>query len=405
MSAAEAGRVIEVDLESIGPEGPDLPGCRLLYVLLRFKGRPVGRLVLDDSFRPDGAEDFRRAALEASSAGMFYAEMEAAPSRGAFAALAPPNPSALPPSAVSVVVATRNRPTSLDACLAALRSLVPAPGEIVVADSASSSAAEVARVAAGHRARVVRVDRPGLSLARNAGAHAATGAVLAFLDDDCRVDPGWLGALCRGFADDAVMAVAGQLLPAELRTEAQTLFLRYSHMDRRGFVPHRFQAAVAESAHWPLDVWRIGSGGNLAIRATAFERIGGFRLSLGLGTAARGGEDLFALWSILSAGLAVVYRPDAVAWHSHHPDLPSLHDVLFGYGVGHAAYLRAARISGARRGQVARYRASFYSDRLARLARSLVGLSQVPPGLVLREVSGSLVGGLLGRSAEREAAS
>lgn len=404
MTPPHTGRVIELDLASIAPDGPDLSGSELLYVLLRWNGRPVGRLVLDESFRPDGP-GFRRAALEASSAGIFFAEVEAANPASPFGALGGPVESALRPSAVSVIVATRDRPSQLDRCLGAVRALQPAPGEIVVADSASSRPDEVASVAGAHGARVVRLPEKGLSLARNAGAREATGAVLAFLDDDCRVDPGWLAALCRGFADDAVAAVAGQLLPAELRTEAQRSFLRYSHMDRRGFVPHRFHIGVAESVHWPLDVWRIGSGGNLAIRAAAFARAGGFRRSLGLGTAARGGEDLFALWSILRAGGAVVYRPDALAWHAHHAEPGALRGVLFGYGVGHAAYLRAARGSGARRGAVARYRASFYSDRLVRLARSLAGVSPIPPGLVLREMSGSLVGGLLGRRAERDAAS
>jgi GT2 family glycosyltransferase len=364
----------------------------------------VGRLVLDGSSRSN-APGFRRAALEAASAGIFFAEIEAKDPESPLAALGTSVGACVDPSAVSVIVATRDRPDDLDRCLAALGALEPPPGEIVVADSASSSPAEIASVVSRHGARVVRLSEPGLSLARNAGARAAAGSVLAFLDDDCRVDGGWLEALCRGFSDDTVEAVAGQLLPAELRTEPQRIFLRYSHMDRRGFVPHHFRSDAAESVHWPLDVWRIGSGGNLAVRAAAFERVEGFRRSLGLGTAARGGEDLFALWSILRAGAAVVYRPDALAWHTHHADSGSLHRVLFGYGVGHAAYLRAVRAEGESWGRVARYRLSFHADRLVRLARSIVGLSPVPAGLVVREVWGSLLGGTLGRRAEREAAS
>jgi len=252
-------------------------------------------------------------------------------------------------------------------------------------------------------ARLVRLEEPGLSLARNAAAREATGAVLAFLDDDCRVDAGWLTGLCAGFSDDRVGVVTGQLLPLELRTDAQRLFLRYSHMDRRGFVPHRFHRDAPESPHWPLDVWRIGSGGNLAARASTFERVGGFRRYLGLGTAARGGEDLYFLWSALRAGEAAVYRPDAVAWHRHHEELDALRDVMFGYGAGHAAYLRSVRQVGVSFGTVLGYRASFWADRLLRLGRSVTGLSPIPAGLVAREMAGSLCGGLLARRAERNA--
>jgi glycosyltransferase involved in cell wall biosynthesis len=370
-------------------EAPELSGAEVLYVLLRWKGRPVGRLLLDASTRLDAA-GFRHEALSAASAGLFCAELEiGAPVREAN---------------VSVIVATRNRPERLEVCLEALRKLRRQPGEIVVGDSGSSCPDDVRKVAERHGARVVRLERPGLSVARNAAARVASGSVLAFLDDDCRADPGWLEALCHGFSDDTVDAVAGQLLPAELRTEAQRLFLRYSHMDRRGFVPHRFRGDVAESPHWPLDVWRIGSGGNLALRSTAFDRVSGFNCSLGLGTPARGGEDLFALWSILESGGTVVYRPDAMAWHTHHRQLDSLRSVMFGYGVGHTAYLRAVRAAGASFRAVSIYRSSFYADRLVRLARSLVGRAGFPPGLVVREVSGSFVGGFLGRRAERQAA-
>jgi hypothetical protein len=62
------------------------------------------------------------------------------------------------------------------------------------------------------------------------------------------------------------------------------------------------------------------------------------------------------------------------------------------------------RAAGASFRAVSIYRSSFYADRLVRLARSLMGRAGFPPGLVVREVSGSFVGGFLGRRAERQAA-
>ena len=394
--------VVELDLASEPLRPPETAGAELVYLVLRWKGRPVGRLVLEGASPPD-AETFRHAVLEAAAAGIFFAELEARDPEPSLARLRSSGEATVSPDAVSVVVATRNRPDDLAECLTAIGEMHPAPGEIIVADSASARPDEIARIVIELGARLVRLDEPGLSLARNAAAREVSGSVIAFLDDDCRVDPGWLTALCSGFSDDGVGVVAGQLLPRELHTDAQRLFLRYSHMDRRGFVPHRFQLDAEESPHWPLDVWRIGSGGNLAVRAATFERVGGFRRYLGLGTAARGGEDLFFLWSVLRAGEAAVYRPDAVAWHRHHERLDALHDVMFGYGAGHAAYLRAVREVGAGFVAVLGYRASFWADRLLRLGRSVTGLSPVPAGMVVREMAGSLCGGHLGRRAERDA--
>ena len=51
--------------------------------------------------------------------------------------------------------------------------------------------------------RYVREDRPGLSCARNRGLREARAGIVAFTDDDVRVDPLWVAALVRGFARDS----------------------------------------------------------------------------------------------------------------------------------------------------------------------------------------------------------
>jgi GT2 family glycosyltransferase len=402
-----AGRIVEIDL-SRSADPPNLAAGGTCYVLFRWKGRPVGRVIVD-ARQSLSAEAFRREAIEASAAGLIAAEIEQSGPGSGLSALravpgAEPATGRLMPAEISVVIASRDRPEELSDCLAALGRLNPAPGEVVVVDSASARREEVAATASRAGARLVRVDRPGLSRARNAGAVQAKGKVIAFLDDDCRVDAGWLTALCAGFTDDGVEAVTGQLLPSQLLTEAQRWFLLYSHMDRRGFTPRWFDRREAESAYWPVDAWRMGSGGNLAVRSDAFERCGGFSLALGLGTPARGGEDLFLLWSLIRAGGSVVYRPDAMAWHRHHSSMKALREVLFGYGAGHAAYLRAIRAAGESGRTLRRYRLMFTFDRFRRCARSMLGLSPVPASLVLRELAGSLAGGRLGRRAELEAA-
>jgi glycosyltransferase involved in cell wall biosynthesis len=381
------GAVAEIDLAADDPLPEALVYASLAYVLVRDGGRPVARLVLEGEVPRDRATVFAQAREVAT---------------------APPTPRTggvvVEPGAVSVIVATRDRPNDLDRCLEALSRLSPGPGEIVVADSASVAPGLVAMTARKYAARYVRCRRPGLSIARNTGARAARGAILAFLDDDCRAEAGWLRALCEGFGTDGADVVTGQLLPSELDTEAQRLFLRYSHMDRRGFEPHRFTREHRESKHWPIDAWRMGSGGNLAVRADAYWQLGGFRADLGLGTPSLGGEDLYFLWSVVQDGGAVVYRPDALAWHRHHRDRASLERVMFGYGCGHAAFLAAARAQGFAGSRAALYRASFWYDRLKRLARSLAGRWPVPARIVLREMAGALSGRRRFRRAHREVA-
>ncbi|HET9051739.1 MAG TPA: glycosyltransferase family A protein [Candidatus Dormibacteraeota bacterium] len=102
--------------------------------------------------------------------------------------------------AVSVVIPTYHRPemlrTALESVLA--QELVGA-FEVVVAlsdpEAAADRAAAEAVAAADPRVHVTAApSSAGPASARNAGIRAARGGILAFIDDDCRAEPGWLAA-------------------------------------------------------------------------------------------------------------------------------------------------------------------------------------------------------------------
>ncbi len=97
------------------------------------------------------------------------------------------------PIALSVLIPTRNRADYLEAALASVREQFD--GEvIVVVDGPSDPATD--RVARDHRAEVRTLGTHlGINVARNTAAEAATGDLLAFLDDDVTVWPGWRAAL------------------------------------------------------------------------------------------------------------------------------------------------------------------------------------------------------------------
>ncbi len=95
---------------------------------------------------------------------------------------------------LSICVCTHNRPHYLADCLRALQRQTAAPElfEVLVVDNGSAPvpAAVVARlVAAMPNARLLRVDQPGLSVARNAGARAARAEYICYIDDDALAEP------------------------------------------------------------------------------------------------------------------------------------------------------------------------------------------------------------------------
>ena len=241
---------------------------------------------------------------------------------------------------ISVVVCTRDRADRLAACLRHLGRQAYPRFEVVVVDNAP--AGDAARVlAAAGRHRYVAEPRAGLSWARNAGIAAASGDIIAFLDDDEEPDGHWLAGLAGGFARGAdIGCVTGMILPARLDTEIQERFeLSGGHSKGRGFSPAVFSRQGPQSPLFPLPPF--GAGGNMAFRRDALARIGGFDVAMGAGTPARASEDTLALTLVLLAGYRIAYEPAALVRHDHYPDSDGLRRQLHGYGVGLTAYYTA----------------------------------------------------------------
>jgi glycosyltransferase involved in cell wall biosynthesis len=110
--------------------------------------------------------------------------------------------------AISVVVPTYRRPEHLRRCLEGLRGQRVPPTEIVVVHRADDH--ESAAAARMDGVTVVCVDDAGVLAAMGAGAEAASGDVVAYVDDDAvpRVD--WIERLQAWFRDPAVGAVGGR---------------------------------------------------------------------------------------------------------------------------------------------------------------------------------------------------
>jgi glycosyltransferase involved in cell wall biosynthesis len=245
---------------------------------------------------------------------------------------------------ISVVICTRDRPDQLTTCLRRLDQQDYPKFEVVVVDNAPTS--DIVRtlvdaVPGEHVFRYVREPRAGLSWARNAGIAAATGEIIAFLDDDEEPDRHWLAALAGGFARaDDIGCVSGLVLPARLDTRPQELFEQLGgHCKGRGFTSAIFTRSGAQSPLFPLPPFGVGA--NMSFRREVLARIGGFDVALGAGTPAFACEDTLALTLVLLAGYRIMYEPTALTRHHHREDLDGLESQLRGYAIGLTAYYAA----------------------------------------------------------------
>ena len=223
---------------------------------------------------------------------------------------------------MTVVICTRDRPAELAGSLAATAAELEPGDAIVVVDSASTDPGAVREVADAAGATVVRLERPGLSRARNAGVAAAASEVVAFTDDDCRPRPGWRNAVLAAFADDGVGAVTGGVA-AE---------------DAGGAMVTTLSATEpARIAGWqdPMD---FVHGANMAFRRQALADAGPFDELLGAGGRFRAGEDHDMILRVLVAGWAVVHDPAAVVAHRQWRSRPQVVRLEYGYGIGSGAF-------------------------------------------------------------------
>jgi GT2 family glycosyltransferase len=111
----------------------------------------------------------------------------------------------------SVVVVSYRPGGWLAPCLTSVTSQAD---EVVLVDngSAGSLAADIGRDAG---ARVLRFERnTGFAPAADAGARAARGEILAFLNDDALARPGWLAAAAKSLSDPSVAAVGPKVVLA-----------------------------------------------------------------------------------------------------------------------------------------------------------------------------------------------
>jgi GT2 family glycosyltransferase len=254
----------------------------------------------------------------------------------------PRAPTELP--SVSVVVCTLGVAKQLSACVSSIVGQAYPNFELVIVDNAGEDTGLRELLATwdngGAAVRYVQEPVRGLARARNRGLAAAAGEIVAFTDDDVRVDPDWLTWLVGQFAaEPRIGAVTGLVMPACLDTEEERVFEQVNGYGR-GLDPLSFDmdcAPVRDDPLFPYWGAAFGSGNNMAFRKTTLRAIGGFDEALGPGTPTRNGEEIDAFTRTLLRGERLVYEPRAICWHHHRSTQAALRNQALGYAAGTTA--------------------------------------------------------------------
>lgn len=227
---------------------------------------------------------------------------------------------------VSAAIATLDRPDGLTRCLDALLLGEVLPAEVLIVDQSRGDATRSVverRGASPVPVIYIRQERRGLSASRNVAAARARYPIIAFTDDDCVPEGGWIAAIDRVLAGpSAPAAVTGRVLP--LGADAPGLHVVSL---REGTVRAQFSGRAIP--------WDVGTGGNFAARRDWLDRIGGYDERLGAGSPGHAAEDADLFYRLLRAGARIVYEPDAIVYHERQTTARRMATRWsYGHGVG-----------------------------------------------------------------------
>ncbi|SDD96646.1 glycosyltransferase [Niabella drilacis] len=215
----------------------------------------------------------------------------------------------------SVVVCSYNGSKTIGQCLEGILQLRYDNYEVIVVDDGSRD--NLAEIVSRYPVQLIRTPNRGLSNARNTGMKAATGEVIAYIDDDAYPDPDWLNYLSYAFTHGDYVAVGGpNLVPGEDGGLAACV----------GCAPGGpLQVLVTDeiAEHIP--------GCNMVIRRQALLDIGGFDPRY-----RAAGDDVDVCWRLQEAGGTIGYHPGALVWHHRRNSFRAYWKQQKGYGKAEA---------------------------------------------------------------------
>jgi glycosyltransferase involved in cell wall biosynthesis len=219
---------------------------------------------------------------------------------------------------VTVCLCTHNRPHYARDCLAGLahQTVGAARFRVLVVDSGSAAAlaAELAGIVASYpNANLIRLDQPGVSLARNAGAREAGSGYIAYIDDDAIPSPDWVACIQTAIreAPHPPAVIGGRILP-----NWEAPLPRWWPASLRGVLSIIEVEGCGAYRGTGLPAGLEPYGANLTVLVPAMLAIGGFGVSAGRrGDVLLSDEEVQLAWRLQDAGHIAWYDSRIVVHH------------------------------------------------------------------------------------------
>ena len=208
---------------------------------------------------------------------------------------------------VSVVIATRDRSEVLEQCLQRVVEQDYPHYEIIIVDN---SADDLTAAVVDKFPVMVYVRESShtdnLSYLRNVGVHHSRGELVALIDDDSLVQPGWMSAAVAAFADPFVGGITGRVIEDAAPVNSAPIVATLSPRD---------DMTCNFNNLWPFPVpVDYLYGCNMVWSRKALERVGGFDPWMGYSR-----QDQEISLRVARAGYKLNFHPDVVVHHLRAP--------------------------------------------------------------------------------------
>lgn len=222
----------------------------------------------------------------------------------------------------SVIVPTYNSQENIHRCIEALaqQSVPRHDYEILVVDDGSKDE-ELRVLEQIPEIRLVKIKHGGPSAARNAGASAAQGDIIAFTDSDCAPASDWLEQITRPFRSKGVVGVKGVYRSNQMELVARFVQLEYEY---------KYERMAREPQVDFIDTY------SAAYKRDLFLQNGGFDTSFTVPSV----EDQELSFRLAQKGYRLEFNPHAAVYHIHDRNLYEYWKRKFGIGYWKAYMLR-----------------------------------------------------------------
>ena len=216
---------------------------------------------------------------------------------------------------ISVVICSYNGSRTIRFCLEGVCAMQYSDFEVIVVNDGSTDG--LAEIVREYPVKLIQSENKGLSNARNVGLEAATGEIVAYIDDDACPTPYWLHFLVETFRTGKFVGVGGpNIAPPGDADIADAV----AHSPGG---PIHVLLSDTEAEHIP--------GCNMAFLAKSLRAIGGFDPLFRIA-----GDDVDVCWRLQASGWQLGFSPAAVVWHKRRNSLRAYWRQQLNYGKAEA---------------------------------------------------------------------